>query len=210
MKKRKEHAVKTTLTLSALLAFGCATQSSFAAESWQPLWNGKTFQGWHVIGRGEWKIEDGTIHGSHVRTEKEFGHLVSDKIYGDFTVRLKYKALKGNSGLYFRVEEKGFSGVSGFQAEIDAEKDAGGLYETNGRAWVVQPKPEDVKKWFKPGQWNEMTVSAHGGNIVVTVNGLKSAELKNDPGRKEGRFALQVHGGQDCDVWFKDIEISPD
>ena len=109
--------------------------------------------------------------------------------------------------MYFRVEEKGFSGVTGFQAEIDAEKDAGGLYETNGRAWVSQPKPEEVKSWFKPGDWNEMTVSAHGGYVVVTVNGRKSAELKDDPGRKEGKFALQVHGGQDCDLWFKDIEI---
>ena len=178
-----------------------------AAERWQPLWDGKTLTGWHVIGKGEWKIENGAIHATHVKTENEFGHLVTDKTYKDFTVRLKYKAVKGNSGLYFRVEEKGFSGVSGFQAEIDAEKDAGGLYETNGRAWVVQPKPEDVKKWFQPGEWNEMTVSAHGGHLVVTVNGHKSAEVKNDPGRAEGKFALQVHAGQDCDVWFKDIEI---
>ena len=22
-----------------------------------------------------------------------------------------------------------------------------------------------------------------------------------------GKFALQLHGGQDCEVWFKDIEI---
>ena len=121
---------------------------------------------------------------------------------------MKYKTGTGNSGLYFRIEEKGFSGVSGFQAEIDPQHDAGGLYETNGRNWVSQPKPEDVKKWFKPGAWNEMTVSAHGGHLVVTVNGMKSAELKNDPGRAEGRLALQLHGGQAGDVWFKEIEIS--
>lgn len=36
-----------------------------AAERWQPLWDGKTFQGWHVIGKGEWKIEDGAIHAKH-------------------------------------------------------------------------------------------------------------------------------------------------
>ena len=30
---------------------------------------------------------------------------------------------------------------------------------------------------------------------------------EDDPGRTEGRFALQVHGGQDVDVFFKDIEI---
>ena len=127
----------TALTLAAACASACA------AENWKPLWNDKTLDGWHVIGKGEWKIIDGAIRGAHAKEEKEFGHLVSDKIYQDFTVRLKYKAVKGNSGLYFRIEEKGFSGVTGFQAEIDPEKDAGGLYETNGRSWVSQPKPEE-------------------------------------------------------------------
>ena len=178
-----------------------------AAPQFLPLWDGKTLSGWHIIGKGTWEIAEGAIHATHPKTEKEFGHLVTDKVYKDFTVRLKFKALKGNSGLYFRIEEKGASGVSGFQAEIDATKDVGGLYETNGRAWVVKPTPEEVKKWFKPGEWNEMTVSAHGGHIIVTVNGIKTAELTNDPGRTEGRIALQVHANLECDVWFKDIEI---
>lgn len=178
-----------------------------SAAGWRPLWDGRTFDGWRIIGKGEWKITDGAIRGTQARTEKEFGHLVTSRAYTNFTVRLKYKAMRGNSGLYFRIKEKGYSGVSGFQAEIDAEKDAGGLYETNGRAWVKQPKPEDVKKWFKPGEWNEMTVTARGGDLTVTVNGQKSAEVKNDPGRPHGKFALQVHGGQDVEVWFKEIEI---
>lgn len=174
---------------------------------WKPLWDGRTLNGWHVIGQGDWKIEDGAIHAKHAADVGDFGHLVTDAKFSDFTVRLKYKSIKGNSGLYFRIEETGFSGVSGFQAEIDAEKDAGGLYETNGRAWVSQPKPEEVKKWFKPQEWNTMTVSAHGKRIVVNVNGYQTAELHDDPGRLEGGLALQVHGGQDCEVWFKDIEM---
>ena len=133
--------------------------------------------------------------------------MVTDKVFKDFTVRLKYKAVTGNSGLYFRIEEKGFSGVSGFQAEIDPQMDAGGLYETNGRSWVSQPKPADVKKWYRPNEWNTMTVSAHGRRIAVDVNGFRTAELVDDPGRLEGKLALQVHGGQEGDVWFKDIEI---
>ena len=177
------------------------------AADWRALWDGKSLQGWHVIGKGQWKIEEGAIRASNVKTEKEFGHLVTDRDYTNFTVRLKYKAFKGNSGLYFRIAEKGFSGVTGFQAEIDPEKDAGGVYETNGRSWVSQPKPEDVKRWYKPGVWNEMTVTARGGDVVVTVNGMTSAVLKNDPGRSSGKFALQVHGGQDVEVWFKDLEI---
>ena len=176
-------------------------------QKWKPMWDGQTFNGAHQIGKGDWKIIDGAIHATNARDEKEFGHLVTDQVFSDFTVRLKYKAVKGNSGLYFRIEENGFSGVSGFQAEIDAEKDAGGLYETNGRAWVSQPAAADVKKWFRPQDWNTMTVAAHGRRITVAVNGYQTAELLDDPGRTEGRFALQVHGGQDVDVFFKDIEI---
>ncbi len=177
---------------------------------WKPLWDEASFQGWRAIGKGQWTIVDGAIHGANAASEKEFGHLVSNRAYKDFVVRLKYKAVAGNSGLYFRIAEKGFSGVTGFQAEIDPANDVGGLYETNGRSWVSQPKLAEVKKWFRPNQWNSMTVHAHGGRIKVDVNGLQTAELMNDPGRTEGPLALQVHGGQDVDVWFKDIEILDD
>jgi hypothetical protein len=98
-------------------------------------------------------------------------------------------------------------GVEGLQAEIDPLKDAGGLYETGGRAWVVQPDPSDVKKWYKPGKWNTMTVSAKGQTVVVHLNGNKTAELHNDPGRTDGHIALQLHGGEDMLISFKDIEI---
>ena len=195
------------MKLLPVLLLSLLTLFPAPAADWHPLWDGKTFAGWHITGKGEWKIEEGAIHGTHPKAEKEFSHLVTDRSYTNFIVRLKYKSVRGNSGLYFRIEEKGYSGVSGFQAEIDAQNDAGGLYETNGRAWVKQPKAEDVKKWFKPGDWNEMTVTARGGDLTVTVNGQISAEVKNDPGRPHGKFALQVHGGQDVEVWFKEIEI---
>jgi hypothetical protein len=177
------------------------------ADDWKPLWDGKTLAGWHVIGKGKWTIEEGAIVGRHDAKEPEFGHLVTDAVYGDFTVRLKYKTVTGNSGLYFRIEETGFSGVSGFQAEIDPHKDAGGLYETNGRAWVSQPTPEQVATWFKPGEWNEMSVEAHGTKITVTVNGKVSAQVDDPKGRSKGRFALQLHGGMEGLIYFKDLEI---
>ena len=43
---------------------------------------------------------------------------------------------------------------------------------------------------------------------MVTINGKVSAQLKNDPGKfREGPFALQVHGGQEREIYFKDIEV---
>lgn len=192
--------------MGILISF-CALAGSVIADEWKPLWDGKTLNGWHAIGKGQWKIEDGVIVGRHTRDEREFGHLVTDAVFADFTVRVVFKTVAGNSGLYFRVDEGGFSGISGLQAEIDPDIDTGGLYETNGRAWVVKPRPQDVSRWFKPGDWNEMIVTAHGTKIVVTVNGQKAAEIDDEKGRRKGRIALQLHGGQEGLIYFKEIDI---
>src|SRR3954468_17716837 len=80
---------------------------NLARHAWKPIWDGKTLNGWHQIGKGDWKVERGVIHGLHASGEPKFGHLFSDKVFGNFTVRLKYLTVQGNSGLYFRIEEKG-------------------------------------------------------------------------------------------------------
>jgi hypothetical protein len=193
----------------ALLTIAVAGARAAEEGTWKPLWDGKTLDGWHKQGGGTWEIQEGVLVGRNAAAEPRHGHLVSDKVFKDFTVRLKYKAVKGNSGFYFRVAEVGGNvGVNGFQAEIDPRNDPAGLYETGGRGWVVRPTAEFVKEHFKPGDWNEMTVSAHGRDIVTYLNGAKAVELKNDPGRwVEGHLALQLHGGQDVEVMFKDVEV---
>lgn len=202
--------VMLTLVASGALILRAAEPATQPAGPFKPLFDGKTLTGWRAIGKGSWAVEDGAIVGRHDKAEKAYGHLVSDKSYKDFTVRLKFKSLKGNSGLYFRVavDEKYFSGLSGFQAEIDPRVDVGGLYETGGRAWVVKPTKEQVAAYFKPDDWNEMTVTARGRDLTVTVNGVVSADVKGDKGKwVEGPLALQVHGGQEGLVYFKDVEI---
>ena len=193
------------LTITTSLSFNLPL-----IQKWQPLFDGKTLKGWHVLPGGNWKVEKGIIVGTSEKSDPRHGLLVTDNIYKDFELRIKYLAVKGNSGLYFRVKEVGGPyGVEGFQAEIDPATGgaAGGLYETGGREWVVEPDSADVKKWYKPGEWNTMTVSARGKSVVVHLNGFKTAEIHNDPGRTEGHIALQLHGGQDMLVSFKDIEI---
>ena len=88
---------RTLLTAFALVIVCAATR---AAESWKPLWDGKTLDGWHVIGKGEWKVSDGAIRGTHAKEEKEFSHLVTDKVYRDFTVRLKYWFFREWRGIF--------------------------------------------------------------------------------------------------------------
>jgi len=175
---------------------------------WQRLFDGVSLAGWHTLPGGAWEVKDAAILGTRPASEPRHGLLASDRRFGDFTARLAFKCAKGNSGFYFRADEvKDAVGVYGFQAEIDVANDVGGLYETGGREWVSQPAADQVKQWFKPREWNRMTVSAHGRRIVVHVNGLKSAELVDDPGRLEGHLALQLHGGMDMEVAFKDLEL---
>jgi hypothetical protein len=188
------------------MVLGTAGVSS--ADEFAPLFDGKTLQGWHTAPGGSWEVKEGAIVGTSPQTERRHGMLLSDKKYGDFVLRLKFKSLKGNSGLYFRAERVNHPvTVNGFQAEIAPGGPVGGLYETGGRAWVVKPNAELVKSCFKPGDWNEMTISAQGKDITVKLNGVTTAELKDDPGRLEGHFGLQLHGGNEMHVEFKDIAI---
>jgi hypothetical protein len=190
-----------------ILALAAAFALAAEGESGR-LFDGKTLNGWHALPGGKWEVKDGAIVGTSTKEEKRHGLLMSDKVYGDFAVRLKFRVVKGNSGFYFRSEKVEHAvGVHGFQAEIANDANVGGLYETGGRNWVVQPPPELIKQCYKPGEWNEMTVSAQGRQIVVHLNGQQTAELKDDPGRLKGYFALQLHGGQDMEVMFKDIVI---
>ena len=199
---------RTTTIMTAVVL--CLTASmACAADGFSPLFDGKTLDGWQALPGGEWKVVDGSIVGTSVKSDPIHGMLLSKKQYGDFVVRLKYKALAGNSGLYFRVQRIDHPvSVKGFQAEIDGSgKDIGGLYETLGRAWVVKPTAEQVAKFYKLHDWNEMTVAAVGGNVTVMVNGTVTARLVDDPAPRKGHFGLQLHGGQDMNVMFKDVAI---
>ena len=182
--------------------------STRAEEGWAPLFNGKDLNGWHALPGGSWEVKDGVIVGISDPSEKRHGLLVTDKQYGDFDVRLRFNVTDGDSGFYFRADESGDQvGVHGFQVEVDTTYETGGLYETGGRAWVVQPIVEELKKHYRPGEWTKLELSAHEGNIIVKINGYQTAELKNDKGRRTGHLALQLHGGQKMHVEYKDIEI---
>jgi hypothetical protein len=178
-------------------------------HEWRPLFDGKTLGGWKPLPGGQWTVEGGAIIGRSPMSEKRHGILLSDEMFGDFALRAKFRVHSGDSGFYFRCEPvKGGVSVHGFQVEVDSSQETGGLYETGGRGWVVKPTDTEIpRKKYKPGEWTDLSVSAHGGRVVVQINGVKTAELKDDPGRAKGRVGLQLHGGQEMHVEFKDIEV---
>ncbi|MFN0129627.1 MAG: DUF1080 domain-containing protein [Verrucomicrobiales bacterium] len=181
------------------------------AHEWKPLFNGTSLAGWSATPGGQWEVRDGAIRGTSPASDPRHGLLLSNATHGDFTLRLKFKVTKGNSGFYFRAQRVDDPvTVHGIQAEICENDDTGGLYDTGGRGWIAQPDKAWMakEKVCRHGEWNEMWVSAHGARLVVHVNGHQTVDfLDPDQKRSTGHLGLQLHGSQDMDVEFKEMEL---
>lgn len=112
--------------------------------------------------------------------------LAENAKMADFTVRMKFKGDNGDGNVLFR---------SGLRVASD-----GSLYDAAGRQ-LAKPDPAGVKLYYKPGDWNELAISAHGPRVVVHLNGIKTADVQTNV-VKAGE--LKTAGGE---VVFKDLEI---
>lgn len=201
----KPSAILSIFTFASL---GLLTNMA-SAQSWEPLFNGKDLTGWHTQPGGEWKVVDGVIVGTSASSERRHGLLVSDRELTNFILRAKFRVHEGNSGLYFRAEETDTNvAVRGFQAEVDRSSAVGGLYETAMRGWVRKPDPDVIENILTHGEWVSITVTAIDDDVTVSLNGTTVTELLGDKeSLKKGRIALQLHGGQNMHVEFKDIAV---
>jgi hypothetical protein len=190
-----------------LLVAAQPAASAEPEETWRPLFDGKSLAGWHQVGDGQWVVEDGAIVGKTQQAARLYGLLVSDHVYHDFTVRLKFKSIKGNSGFYIRTVLGSPDKAHGLQIEVDPRSNSSGIYESYRRAWIQRPDPGVYSRAFKPNDWNELVIAAYGGDVKVTLNGTTTAELKDDPSRPAGQLAMQMHAGNEMLVLFKDIQI---
>jgi predicted peptidase len=59
--------------------------------------------------------------------------------------------------------------------------------------------------------WNSYVIRAIGNKIVLTLNGVKSAEFTEDDPKvaRTGSFGLQIHAGGPMTIEFKDLWIQP-
>ena len=201
----KPSAIFSIFTFASL---GLLTNMA-SAQSWEPLFNGKDLTGWHTQPGGEWKVVDGVIVGTSASSESRHGLLVSDRELTNFILRAKFRVHEGNTGLYFRAEETDTNvAVRGFQAEVDRSSAVGGLYETAMRGWVRKPDPDVIENILTHGEWVSITVTAIDDDVTVSLNGTTVTELLGDKeSLKKGRIALQLHGGQNMHVEFKDIAV---
>ncbi|MGC8883672.1 MAG: 3-keto-disaccharide hydrolase [Bryobacteraceae bacterium] len=174
-------------------------------HGWRPIWDGRSWAGWKHNGAGLVEIVDGAFHLRSKDDDPRIAMVLSERRFRDLTLRLRFRILKGNSGVFVRTDPET---LAAYEVEVDAEARTGGFWETgpNGRKWVTGPEDNAV---VHAGEWNELTASLHGHRVVFHINGVKTVELPNDTqGRLDGVIGLQAHGAKrPTEVWFRDIEV---
>jgi hypothetical protein len=171
------------------------------------LFNGKDLSNWTIHGTEKWYVENGELV-CESGPDKQYGYLSTNKAYKNFTLELMFKQeANGNSGVFFRSSIEGTK-ISGWQVEVAPLNDhSGGIYESYGRGWLIQPKAED-EKWLKTGEWNKMKITVQGDEVTTWLNGHQMVYLKDEKiGKGTGFIALQIHDGGGIKVRWKKIRI---
>lgn len=179
------------------------------AQTYRPLFDGKTLKGWHLQGAGSWKVVDGMLVGTHTK-DGDHGHLVTDSAFTDFRLHFQWKLSPGgNSGLYFHARKGGAGGMIGAQLEMD-ETYSGGLYSTATDPWgfIYQTKAEDARKWYRPGDWNDVVLIVNGNRVTNVQNGFTTMNVTSEKLGAEGQFGFQLHAGLDMTLWLRNLEWS--
>ena len=202
------------LSTALLVGLWAAAAQAPPEGRWVSLFNGKDLTGWKKNGEEKWVVEQGTILCES--TANKYGYLTTEKTYRDFTFRLKFKGeAAGNSGVFLHSRILGIDpqhgpDIEGMQVEVDPNvgKHTGGLYESGGRGWVAMPSAEG-EQVLKPGEWNDLEVSAEGAHIVTQLNDIKIVDFTDSsPHFTDGVIGLQIHTGGGVKMRWKDIYIN--
>ena len=199
----------------------------FPKSEWKSFFV-KGDNGWKIVDAYEfvpecWSFtEDGVLIGQHDDTEARDGLVVSHIPYADFVAKVDYVFKGGvNSALYFRAHEVDTPWLlRGCQDEIAGNGKEAGIWHTSGgpglpgRGWLGTDD-EFVETIRNKGEndWNELAVAAVGDRVVTFLNGFRVVDLTDPEIEKDGKLGLQLHGGSQGSMWFKNwqvIKITPE
>jgi hypothetical protein len=187
-----------------LTAFFLVISATIFSQDWQPLFDGKTLNGWKLVtGKAEYKVEDGMIVGTTVMNSPN-SFLVSDtRVPGDFMLELEVMITDtaSNSGIQFKsnfdqAANNGQGRVFGYQFEIDpsSRKWSGGIYDEGRRDWLytgsMNPKAQAL---LTTNIFHKVRIECIGHTTKTWLDGVATGYLIDTLTANEGLVALQVH-----------------
>ncbi len=180
-----------------------------------PLFDARTLAGWEGDTNTTWRVRDGVIVGGSLSGNPRNEFLASTRAYTNFILRLEYRLVgtEGfvNGGVQFRSVRIASPPheMAGYQADIGAGY-SGSLYDESRRnRFLAQADTNWVARLEKPGEWNRYEVEAVGAQVVLRLNGARTAVWveTNATMAASGLVALQIHGGCKAEISFRDITI---
>ena len=198
-----------------------------AEEVDQPLFDGKTLQGWTMLdgkpAKPGWEVIDGMIHLKP--GPQPTGHIVTEREFGDLDLTFEWKISPGgNSGLKYRVRqyddvtrgcEYQIIDDAKYHKSISPKNSAGALYD------LFEPNQEKHLK--PPGEFNSARIVIRGNHVEHWLNGrlIVSAEIGSEEWKSRvtqskfsdtkdfalnprGKLMLTDHGHE---VWFRNFEF---
>lgn len=192
----------------SFLLFSCMFFAFVSKDaSFKSIFNGKDLTGWTIHGTEKWYVENGELV-CESGPDKQYGYLSTNKAYKNFILTLNFKLeANGNSGVFIRSGIEGTK-ISGWQVEVaPPNMHTGGIYESYGRGWLIQPPPEK-EAVLKDTDWNFMKIEVKDDVITTWLNGTEMVHLKDKKiGAGNGFIALQIHDGGGIKVRWKDIKL---
>ena len=170
--------------VAGVILSACAPMSTGPGPGWTALIDGGDgLQNFIGIGQADWHVEDGAI----VADKGKGGHLVSKKSYRDFQIRAEFWAdHHTNSGIFLRITNPAkITAVDAYEVNIFDQR-PGPEYGTG--AIVNYAKVSPMPK--AGGRWNTYDITAKGPQLVVVLNGVETANIRNDK-NPSGPISLQ-------------------
>lgn len=200
-------SIRAMAWAALVVALALVTSTPAFAQEARSIFNGENLDGWTIHGTELWYVENGELV-CESGPDALYGYLRTDGTYDDFELTLEFKQdADGNSGVFFRSTIEGVR-ISGWQAEVAPPGlYSGGIYESYGRGWLIQPEPE-LDSALRMGEWNTMKLRVVGGQVTTWINGTQMIHLTDEQiGEGQGHIALQIHDGGGIKVRWRNLRV---
>ena len=205
----------------ALVVIGCRTRKvETDSAGWKPIFNGRTTEGWQMVGPGELRLEKGELV-----TYGGMGMLwYSKEKFGDCRIRVIFKPTTGrdNSGVFIRIpdapKDPWYAVNRGYEVQIENRGDE---WHRTGTLYSISQAKAHISA--RVNEWNIMIITLEGKRTRVEVNGVLVTDFSEGdpvPPKKEdyeperglrpnaGYIGLQNHD-EDSRVHFREVSVAP-
>jgi hypothetical protein len=217
---------RATFSLLTLVWISLLSGVALAREQ-QPLFDGKTLQGWTTLDgqpiTAGWEVVDGMIRLDP--SKGRVGAIITTRDYGDFKLSFEWKiASGGNSGLKYRVRKHGdrwYGCEYQILDDVIHRQGASPLHSTG--ALYALYEPSKSKRVQPAGEFNTSRIVVQRNKIEHWLNGQrilsatvgnrewqervaasKFSDLENFGQNRHGRIMLTDHGSE---VWFRNFQL---